>query len=140
PFFPHWQAVRVRPREGTIWSGDWASSFTWLRRKGPFEMLPGAPLLDQTFDRVIPDHVITGCNLIDFQSRVHGALVVGWIHKPVAWAVERGYGQGPLLASPFRLFRDAPGRDPPATILLHALVRQALRLPLPASSAGRGLG
>jgi hypothetical protein len=126
PFFPHWQACRVRRREGTVWSGDWASSFAWLRRKGAFETLPGGPLLDDTSDRVIPDHVITGCNLIDFQSRVHAGLVVGWIHKPVALAVERGYGKGRLLASTFRLFRDPPGHDPTATVLLHALIRQAL--------------
>jgi hypothetical protein len=97
-----------------------------LRRKGAFETLPGPPLLDDTFDRVIPDHVITGCNLIDFQSRVHAGLVVGWIHKPVALAVERRYGKGRLLASTFRLFRDPPGQDPTATVLLHALIRQAL--------------
>jgi hypothetical protein len=28
--------------------------------------------------------VISGCNLLDFQARVHAGLVVSWIHKPAA--------------------------------------------------------
>ena len=125
PFFPHWQNVQVKEREATLWSGDWASSFAWLRRSGPFGRLPSGPLLDETFDRVIPTHVITGCNLLDFQARVFGGLVVGWIHKPVALGVERSYGRGRIVASTFRLFRDAPLADPTATILLDSLVELA---------------
>jgi hypothetical protein len=125
PFFPHWQNVQVKERDGTLWRGDWASSFAWLRRSGPFARMPSGPLLDETFDRVIPTHVITGCNLLDFQSRVFGGLVVGWIHKPVALGVERSYGGGRMVASTFRLFRDAPLADPTATMLLDAMVEFA---------------
>ncbi len=126
PVFPHWQAVRVVKREGTVWMGSWASSFSWLRRNGPFARLPGGPLLDHSFDRVIPDHVIVGCNTFDFQSRVHGGLVVGWVHKAVALVVEREYGHGRMVASTFRLLQDAPGADPTATALLDGLVELAL--------------
>ena len=126
PFFPHWQAVKVLNRKDTLWSGDWASSFAWLRRSDPFAALPSGPLLDETFDRVIPTHVIAGCNLLDFQARVFGGLVVGWIHKPVALGVERSYGRGRLVASTFRLFRDAPGADPMATTLLDAMIGLAV--------------
>jgi hypothetical protein len=77
-------------------------------------------------DRVIPTHVISGCNLLDFQARVFGGLVVGWIHKAVALGVERSYGRGRLVASTLRLFRDAPGADPTATILTDAIVELAL--------------
>ncbi|MDB5570158.1 MAG: glycoside hydrolase family 2 [Hyphomicrobiales bacterium] len=118
PLFPHWQNVRVVRRDGTVWRGDWASSFSWLRRDGPFSDIPGEPLLDEPFDRVLPSHVMTGCNLLDFQARVHAGLVVGWIHKPVALTVERAYGKGHFAATTFRLFRDEPGADPMATILL----------------------
>jgi hypothetical protein len=117
PFFPHWQNVKVLARDGTLWMGDWASSFAWLRRSAHFEGFPGGPLLDETFDRVLPTHVIAGCNLLDFQARVFGAMVVGWIHKPVALGVERSYGKGRMAASTFRLFRDAPLADPTATML-----------------------
>ena len=113
-------------REGTPWQGDWASSFSWLRRQGPFAKLPGASLLGLSFDRVIPIHVISGCNRHDFQSRVHAGLFVGWIHKPVALSVERAYGSGRFLATTFRLFRDAPLVDPTATLLLDALVEKAM--------------
>jgi Glycosyl hydrolases family 2, sugar binding domain/Glycosyl hydrolases family 2, TIM barrel domain/Glycosyl hydrolases family 2 len=122
PFFPHWQNVKVLAREGTLWMGDWASSFAWLRRSGHFEHLPGGPLLDETFDRVIPTHVIAGCNLLDFQARVFGGMVVGWIHKPVALGVERSYGKGRMAATTFRLFRDAPLADPTATMMFDRLV------------------
>ncbi len=73
-------------------------------------------------DRVLPDHVIAGCNLLDFQARVFAGLVVGWIHKPVALGVERSYGRGRLVASTFRLFRDEPLADPTATMLIDSLL------------------
>jgi hypothetical protein len=125
PFFPHWQNVKVVARDGTLWRGDWASSFAWLRRRGSFTNLPGGPLIDQSFDRVIPTHVISGCNLLDFHARVHAALAVGWIHKPVGLAVERNYGEGHIVISTFRLLRDPPGADPTACALLDALVSTA---------------
>jgi hypothetical protein len=126
PFFPHWQNVRVLERRGTLWRGDWASSFSWLRRGHAFARLPGGPLLDEAFDRVLPLRVIAGCNLLDFQARVHAALVLGWIHKSVALALERGYGRGRVVVSTFRLFRDPPLSDPTATTLLDALIALAL--------------
>lgn len=129
PFFPHWQNVKVVARDGTLWRGDWASSFAWLRRRGVFRGVPGGPLIDQSFDRVIPTHVISGCNLLDFHARVHAALAVGWIHKPVGLAVERNYGEGQIVVSTFRLLRDAPGADPTATTLFDALVTLALNKP-----------
>jgi Glycosyl hydrolases family 2, sugar binding domain/Glycosyl hydrolases family 2, TIM barrel domain/Glycosyl hydrolases family 2 len=123
PYFPHWQKVEVQNRKGTVWRGEWASSFAWLRRHNAFALLPGGPLINETFDRVIPDAVISGCNLLDFQARVHAGLVVGWIHKPVALIVERGYGKGRLLATTFRLFRDETNADPTATALLQSLIQ-----------------
>ena len=126
PFFPHWQNVQVRSRTGTVWRGDWASSFAWLKRSGVFQNIPGGPLLDESFDRVIPERVIAGCNLLDFQARVHAGLVVGWVHKPVALAVEQPYGRGHMVASTFRLFNDAPGADPTATVLLDSLILLAV--------------
>lgn len=125
PFFPHWQNVHVRRREGTPWTGDWASSFAWLRRGSAFARMPGGPLIDETFDRVLPAHVISGCNLSDFQGRVHAGLAAGWIHKPAALIVERPYGKGRMVATTLRLFRDAPVADPTATQLLDALIALA---------------
>jgi hypothetical protein len=118
--------VRVIARDGTLWRGDWASTFSWLRRGQAFARLPGGPLLDEAFDRALPTRIITGCNLLDFQARVHGGMVIGWVHKPVATVVERGYGDGRIVASTFRLFRDPPGADPTATLLLDSLIELAM--------------
>src|SRR5207248_11712271 len=87
------------------------------------------------FDRVLPNYVISGCNLLDFQARVHAGLVVGWIHKPVALAVERSYGKGRFVVSTFRLFRAAPGVDPTASVLLDCLLALAMAQ---GSAASRG--
>jgi hypothetical protein len=128
PFFPHWQNVRVQSRAGSLWNGDWVSSFSWLRRRGEFARLPGGPLIDATFDRVIPELVISGCNLLDFHARVHAGLVVGWVHKPVALVVERTYGKGRVLVSTFRPIGDGATADPTAKVLLDALIRTAARV------------
>jgi hypothetical protein len=82
-------------------------------------------------DRVLPDFVISGCNLLDFQARVFAGLVVGWIHKPVAIGVERSYGRGRLVASTFRLFEDTPLADPTATILTDSLVELSVEARAP---------
>ena len=137
PFFPHWQNVKVVARDGTLWRGDWASSFAWLRRQGPFAAIPGGPLLDQAFDRVIPTHIISGCNLLDFQARVHAALVVGWIHRPAAIAVGRNYGTGRIVIATFKLFRDPPGEDPTAAALLGGLIEAAARSAGPAPAISK---
>ena len=126
PFFPHWQNVRVLKRADTLWQGDWVSAFSWLDRTGPFAALPGGPLLDAVFEMVLPHHVIGGCNLLDFQARVHAGLVVGWIHKAAALIVERSYGTGRMVASTFRLFHDGARGDPTAAVLLQALLKLAL--------------
>jgi hypothetical protein len=129
PIFPHWQAARVVRRSGTMWQGDWISSFSWLRRDGPFAGLPGGPLIDHAFDRMIPNHVIAGCSAWDFQARVHAGMVVGWVHKPAGLIVEREHGRGKMVATTFRLFEDAPGADPVATALLDGLLQLALARP-----------
>jgi hypothetical protein len=126
PIFPHWQGTRVVRRSGTMWQGDWISSFSWLRRDGPFARIPGGPLIDHAFDRVIPNHVIAGCSTGDFQARVHSGMVIGWVHKPAGLIVERERGRGKMVVTTFCLLEDAPGADPIATALLDALLELAM--------------
>jgi hypothetical protein len=126
PVFPHWQAARVVRRSGTMWQGDWISAFSWLRRDGPFARIPGGPLIDHAFDRVIPRHVVAGCSTWDFQARVHAGMVLGWAHKPAALIVERDQGRGRMVVTTFRLLDDAPGADPVATALLDGLLELAM--------------
>lgn len=122
----HLPGVQVKIREDTPWSGDWASSFAWVRRQGPLAGLPGGPLIDHSFDRVIPDHVLTGFSPLDFAAHVYAGLFVGWIHKPVALIAARRYGQGRIVLTTFRLAAAAPGADPTATTMLDALLRLTL--------------
>ena len=109
-----------------MWQGDWISSFSWLRRDGPFAHIPGGPLLDHAFDRVIPNHVIAGCSTWDLQARVHAGIVVGWVHKPAGLIVERERGRGKMVVTTFRLLEETPGADPVATALLDALIELAM--------------
>jgi hypothetical protein len=115
--------VEVVPREGTPWQGDWATSFSWLRRDRHFADFPGDPLLDYSFDRVIPHCVLLGFKPLEFEAQVHAGLFVGWIHKPVALIAERKFGKGKGVLTTFRLTVDPPGYDPIATSLLDSLIR-----------------
>ncbi|WP_309082935.1 glycoside hydrolase family 2 TIM barrel-domain containing protein [Chelativorans sp.] len=117
--------IGLHQREGTIWRGDWIASFSWIRRQGAFARLPGGPLLDLSFDRVVPLHVMTGFRRWEFETRIHAGLAVGWIHKPAATIAERPFGKGGLVATTFRLTQDAPGEDPVATTLFSALIETA---------------
>ncbi|HYE00212.1 MAG TPA: glycoside hydrolase family 2 TIM barrel-domain containing protein, partial [Alphaproteobacteria bacterium] len=127
PVDPRYPGVSVKARRGTQLKGDWASTFSWLRRSGPFARLPGGPLLDLSFDRVIPELVLKNFKSFEFGAQVHAALCVGWMHKPSVLIGERPFGQGNAVMTTFRLRRDAPGADPVATTLLDALIAQAAR-------------
>ena len=52
--------IGIQQRNGTMWRGDWITSFNWLRRHRAFAAFPGGPLLDLSFERVVPHHVLTG--------------------------------------------------------------------------------
>ena len=114
--------INLIARHGTMWRGDWIAGFSWLRRHGPLAALPGGPLVDLSFDRVIPHHVMTGFKSWEFGGPVHAGVVVGWVHKPAALIAERRVGRGGLVAATFRLFNDAPLVDPVAAALFDALI------------------
>ncbi|KQS78836.1 hypothetical protein ASG25_09385 [Rhizobium sp. Leaf384] len=109
-------------RRGTMWNGDWVTTFSWLARTGPYAALPGGPMMDLTFDRVVPRAVMTGFRPWEFDARVKSGVVAGWIHKAAATILEKPYGDGMLLATTYRLLEDRPGFDPTATVLLEALL------------------
>jgi hypothetical protein len=114
--------IALHRRDGTLWRGDWIANFSWLRRDGAFRSLPGGPLLDICFDRVVPHHVMTGFRSWEYEGLVHAGVVIGWLHKPAATIAERQVGKGRLVATTFRLTNDAPGADPVAAALLDGLV------------------
>jgi hypothetical protein len=112
-------------RHGTMWRGDWIAGFGWIRRKGAFASLPGGPLLDLSFDRVVPHHVMGGVRAWEYAGAVHSGTMVGWVQKPAALIAERRVGRGVVIASTFRLCVDEPGADPVAGALFDALVMTA---------------
>jgi Glycosyl hydrolases family 2, sugar binding domain/Glycosyl hydrolases family 2, TIM barrel domain/Glycosyl hydrolases family 2 len=119
--------IVLHPRTGSIWRGDWVAGFSWVRREGPFANLPGGPLLDLSFDRVVPHHVMTGFRSWEFDGLVHAGIVVGWVHMPAALIAERKIGKGQLVATTFRLTGDPPGVDPVAAALFDAIIATAAR-------------
>jgi hypothetical protein len=117
--------IGIHRRDGTIWRGDWIASFSWLRRDGVFASIPGGPMLDLSFDRVVPHHVMTGFRSWEYEGLIHAGLVVGWLHKPAATIAERQVGKGWLVATTFRLLTDPPGADPVAGALADGLIALA---------------
>lgn len=117
-------------RDSNIWRGDWIAGFSWIRREGAFADLPGGPLLDLSYDQVVPHHVLTGFRTWEYGSSVRAGLVVGWCHKPGALIAERQVGRGGIVATTFRLTTEAPGVDPVAAALLDALIATVGQLPV----------
>jgi len=126
PCFPY---ARQILRQGTYWAGDWVSSFTWLRRGGVFQNLPGGPLIDFAFEDVTPKYVLSGFGRQDFEAHVHAGMFLGWVHKNVAVLAQRHYGKGTSVLTTFRLLHGAPGVDPIATTLLDGLIALACSAP-----------
>jgi hypothetical protein len=118
--------IFAQNREHGILRSDWITAFSWLRRSGVFANIPGEPMFDMSFERVVPHHVLVGMKPWEFEAHVHSGLVVGWGHKASALICERWFGRGKAVMTTFRLSTDAPGVDPVATMLLSNLVRQAL--------------
>ncbi|NLR99839.1 glycoside hydrolase family 2 [Rhizobium sp. P38BS-XIX] len=117
--------MRVTDRNGTIWKGNWVTGFSWVKRSGAFERLPGGPLTDLSFVGVNPNRVITGFRPIHFDGLVHAGTMAGWIHKPCATIAERQLGAGHIVATTFGLMREPAGLDPVAATLLDCIIETA---------------
>ena len=115
-------------RDGTLWRGDWIANFSWIKRTGAFATLPGGPLLDVSFDRVVPHHVLTGFRSWEYEGLIDAGVVIGWINKPAATIARRRVGKGGLVVTTFRLTNDAPGTDPVAAALFDGLVTSTANL------------
>jgi hypothetical protein len=120
----------AQARDNTMYRGDWITAFSWLRRSGHFAAIPGhptnGPMFDLSFERVVPHHVLVGMKPWEHEAHVAAGLVVGWGHRAAAIVAERWFGRGKAVLTTFRVSADAPGADPVATTLLHALIAQAL--------------
>jgi hypothetical protein len=128
PVNPPFPGIMRRIRRGNVWRGDWITNFGWLARLGPFSDMPGGAMLDLTFDRVAPAHVLwASIRPWEYEAGIMpSGVVVGWVHKPAGFIMQRRFGRGRLVMSSFRLTRDEPEVDPVATALIDRLVRTAL--------------
>jgi hypothetical protein len=93
----------VVARAGSLWQGDWATSFTWLKKSGAFAGLPGGPLLGLAYAELMPDAVITGLTIETLRERSWAGLALGWLHKTTALLVDIPYEQGRCVETTFNL-------------------------------------
>jgi len=113
----HIPNLRITPRDGTPWQGDWASSLGWHR----FESLPTDHVVNFTFADLTPEHVIHGFAPRDFALDVYAGLFVGWLQKPIPTIARKRVGRGALTISTFRLAKNL-GNNPLANYLFAELM------------------
>jgi hypothetical protein len=109
--------LTIKPRAGTPWQGDWASSFGWHR----FESLPTDQVVNFAFADLTPEYVIHGFAPRDFAKDVYAGLFVGWLHKPIPTIARKRVGRGTLLISTFRLAQNLES-NPLAMYLFRELI------------------
>ncbi|MBI1299226.1 glycoside hydrolase family 2 [bacterium] len=115
----------VIPRAGTGWQGDWATSFSWLRKEGPLSVLPGDPLLEMEYADIMPDAVIVGLPAWAMKAHSWANLALGWIHKPVSLLALLPYGKGQVIVSTFNLTNEHLRDNVIAQTLLAGMVEMA---------------
>ncbi len=116
--------LAVVPRAGSELSGNWISSFLWIRKEQePFKLIGFDTLPGFETQAVTPSAVIQGIPAEDFRDVLAG-IFYGWIHSSVGTLVQAKSGKGKLLICTFSLAATY-GSDPYATYLLDALVNYA---------------
>jgi hypothetical protein len=115
------------PRAGSPWQGDWATSFSWLRKDGPFASLPGGPLLEMEYAEIMPDAVLAGTPAWVSDGHVWAGLALGWIHKVVSLLTNMPYGRGVLTVTTFKFPPEVLARSAVAQNMLAGLIELAGR-------------
>lgn len=114
-------------RAGTSWQGDWATSFSWMKKEGPFAALPGDPLLEMEYADIMADAVIVGLPAWAMNAHSWANLALGWIHKPVSLLAEMPYGRGKLTVTTFNLTNGLLASDAMAQTLFAGMVELAAK-------------
>lgn len=117
--------AHIVARKQTQWQGDWATSFSWLKKQGPFAHLPGTPLLEMEYAALMPDAVILGIPTWAYGDRSWAGLALGWIHKPVSLLTKAPYGAGAITATTFNLTTETLTTNLVAQALLQGIVALA---------------
>jgi hypothetical protein len=114
-------SMLLRERAGTPWDGQWMGAFTWRRIDGPWSGLPGGPMLDEHWSRLLPNHVLTGFPSTAFGGLVNAGVAVGWLHHAAAFVKRSFLGNGWLTVSTFDLTSSQVHDNPLAPHLLKVL-------------------
>ena len=113
--------LEIVPRSKDNLSGNWISSFLWVRKgSAPFKALGFDTLPGFETQAVTPEAVIQGVPPEEFNDVLSG-IFYGWINSNVGTLVQAQAGKGRLVISTFTL-ASAYGDDPYATELLDAMV------------------
>lgn len=117
--FPY---LSISPREGTIWQGDWVSSFNWLHPHILSLDAPHQPLMGMPHEAILPNNVLLGSSLDDFHQAVLAGMFVGWVHRPAATLVQRRLGRGLATISTLNLLEPAIEDHPIARHILDRIL------------------
>jgi Glycosyl hydrolases family 2, sugar binding domain/Glycosyl hydrolases family 2/Glycosyl hydrolases family 2, TIM barrel domain len=134
--------LRIVPRSKDDLSGNWISSFLWIRKdRAPFKEIGFETIPGFETQQMIPNAVLEGVPPEHFDDVISGVFY-GWIHSNVGTLVQALCGKGKLLISTFAL-STTYGTDPYATYFLDALMNYAasgftphFRIPLDAEGSG----
>lgn len=113
---PTWPRVRVPRGKATG-----VTSFSWLRKEGPFAALPGTPLLEMEYLPVAPDAVLV-VNSLGGQQPQLGQSGPG-LDPPARLAVGRDAHGGHVTMTTFSLPAHVVASDVVAQALLAGMVQ-----------------
>ena len=113
----------LRRREGTPWDGQWMGAFTWRRTDGAWAALPNGPMLDEHWQGLIPNHVLTGFLSPAFNGLVASGMAVGWLHHAAAFVKKSFLGSGWLTVSTYDLTSGEAASNPLAPYVLAAIAQ-----------------
>lgn len=113
---------QIVARKGTPWQGDWANSFAWVKKQGALAHLPGDPLLEMEWAKIMPDAVLAGLPSWVLRDHSWAGLAVGWIHKAVSLLAVLKYGRGHILITTFKLNANTLADDAIAQALFAGMV------------------
>lgn len=115
PFF--WYQSR-----GGAYSGNWMTSFSWLR-PGTYKRLSIENPLGLAFKGVTPLGTFVGLPVEDsrYQQDFLAGQITGWVGHPAIHTVQFRYGKGRVIATTFNL-RKTLADHPVSVVMLHDLI------------------
>lgn len=106
------------------YSGNWMSSFSWLRPEIHRRLGAAPNPLGLPFMYVMPQRTILGLPVEDrgVQDDFLAGMIVGWVRHPSVHTVQFRYGQGRVIMTTFALEEGLRLADPVAIALCHDLI------------------